>query len=390
MNSPTLRKALVLSAASVLCALAIGCDKHEAQPEKDTPSDAGAKAPADDEPDLAAAVASARAGRGASDNAPTAGGPPPSGIFGPGEADKALVKGAPATLTLAGDGSEPRVQLGPLKAGTKFSNTITISSQSDPQQGPIPISFAFSLEAQKPKSDSDAGAAGPLLVSVKVTGASINAPGVPPELNAAIGKLKGSHIEFRVGAEGAGSNFHIDTQKGVDPAFKDALQGLADALGMLVLPCPSKPVGLGAYWMVTSRDTLIGLDVVTYRLVKVEKVDGSVVQLSLNTKRYAASPAFDVPGLPPEAPHSMGEFRAQAEGKLELAAGDVFPRNGDFQSVLGAALGDAPPPSQNPAAPKPQRPMVQVQTRVMIGAGLAAKAGLSGAGSAPPGAPAGD
>ena len=78
-------------------------------------------------------------------------------------------------------------------------------------------------------------------------------------------------VDFRVGPDGAGANFHVDTQKGVDPAFKDALQGLADTLAMLVLPYPSKPVGVGAYWMVTSRDTLIGLDVVTYRLVKVEK-----------------------------------------------------------------------------------------------------------------------
>ncbi|MEO7037412.1 MAG: hypothetical protein ABI548_25890 [Polyangiaceae bacterium] len=380
MNSPTLRKALVLSVASVLCALAVGCDKHEAQPEKAASSDAGAaKSAAEDDPDLAAAVASARAGHAVADNAPGAGGPPPSGIFGIGEADKALLKGAPATLTLGGDGSEPRVQLGPLKAGTKLSNSITISSQSDPQQAPIPISFAFSLEAQKPKGDGDAGVVAPLSVSVKVTAASINAPGVPPDLNAAIGKLKGSRIDFRVGPDGAGTNFHVDTQKGVDPAFKDSLQGLADSLAMLVLPYPNKPVGVGAYWMVTSRDTLIGLDVVTYRLVKVEKVDGATVELSLNTKRYAASPAFDVPGLPPEAPHSMGEFRAQAEGKLELAAGDAFPRNGDFQSVLGAALGDAPPPSQNPAAPKPQRPTVQVQTRVVIGAGMTAKPGASGA-----------
>jgi hypothetical protein len=389
MNSSTLRKALVLSAASALCALTSGCDKHEAQPEKAASSDAGAPKPAED-PDLAAAVASARAGRAPEDNAPAAGGPPPSGIFGPGQADKALAKNAPATLTLGSEGSEPRVQLGPLKAGSKFSNSITISSQSDPQQGPIPITFAFSLEAQKPKTDSDAGAAAPLSVSVKVTGASINAPGVPPDVNAAIGKLKGSRVDFRVGADGTGSNFHVEAQKGVDPAFKDSLQGLSDTLAMLVLPYPSKPVGVGAYWMVTSRDSLIGLDVVTYRLVKVEKVDAGGALLSLNTKRYAASPAFDLPGLPPEAPHTMGEFRAQAEGKLEIATGEAFPKNGDFQSLLGAALGDAPPPSPNPAAPKPQRPTVQVQTRVLLGTGASAKPGQSGAGAAPPGAATGD
>src|SRR5450631_2212332 len=182
MNSPTLRNALILSVASLLGSLALGCDKHEAQ--HDTDADAAApkaKAAADDEPDLARAVAAGGArsgpGNGVAAGA-AAGGPPPNGIFGPGEADKALAKGAPSTLTLGADGSEPRVQLGPApKPGTKRTGTLTIASQSDPQQGAIPISFALSVEVQKGKSDSDAGTSAPLSVAVKVTGATVNAPG---------------------------------------------------------------------------------------------------------------------------------------------------------------------------------------------------------------------
>src|SRR5882724_2767169 len=164
MNSPTLRNALILSVASLLGSLTLGCDKHEAQ--RDTDADAAApkpKAPADDEPDLAQAVAAvgarpgSSAGNGVAAGA-AAGGPPPNGIFGPGEADKALAKGAPTTLTLGGDGAEPRVQLGPApKPGSKRSGTLTIASQSDPQQGAIPISFALSIETQKAKTDGDAG-----------------------------------------------------------------------------------------------------------------------------------------------------------------------------------------------------------------------------------------
>jgi hypothetical protein len=372
MNSPTLRNALILSAASLLGSLALGCDKHEAQ--HDTDADAAAakpKAAADDEPDLAQAVAAVAARPGAGDGvaAGAAGGPPPNGIFGPGEADKALAKGAPSTLTLGGDGSEPRVQLGPApRPGSKRTGTLTIASQSDPQQGAIPISFALSIETQKGKADSDAGASAPLQVAAKVTGATINAPGVPPDLAGAIGKLKGSRVDYQVSADGAGSNFRYEAAKGIDPAFRDALQGLSDTLAVLALPFPSKPVGLGGFWMVTSRDVVMGLDVVTYRLVKVEKVEGTTVELSLNTKRYAASPAFNVEGLPPDAPHVMGEFRAGAEGKLTMSAGQAFPNSGDLQSLLGAALGPAPEPSQAaPGAPnKPQRPMVQVQSRVTI------------------------
>ena len=375
MNSPMLRNALILSVASLLGSLALGCDKHEAQ--HDTDADAApprAKAAADDEPDLAQAVAAVGArsgpGNGVAAGA-AAGGPPPNGIFGPGEADKALAKGAPSTLTLGADGSEPRVQLGPApKPGSKRTGTLTIASQSDPQQGAIPISFALSLEAQKGKSDGDASASGPIQVSAKVIGASIKAPDVPPDLATAIGKLKGSRVDYQVSADGAGSNFHYEAAKGIDPAFRDSLQGLSDTLAVLALPFPGKPVGVGGFWMVTSRDVVMGLDVVTYRLLKVEKVEGSSVELSLNMKRYAASPAFNVEGLPPDAPHFMGEFRAGAEGKLTMSAGQAFPNSGDLQSLLGAALGPAPEPSQTaPGASKPQRPMVQVQSRVTIAFG---------------------
>jgi hypothetical protein len=367
MNSPTMRNALVLSAASWLCSLALGCDKHEAPRDTDQQSDAAApnvKAPADDEPDLAKAVAAVEAPAPGS----AADGPPQFGIFGPGQADKALPKGVPATLTLGSDGAEPRVQLGPLpKAGTKRAGTITIASQSDPQQGPIPIAFALSIEVQKGKSEGDAGAAAPLQVAAKVIGATINAPGVPPDLAAAIAKLKGARVDYQIGTDGVGSHFHFQVPKGLDAAFRDSLQGLSDTLALLTLPFPPKPVGLGAYWMVTSRDTVIGLDVVSYRLVKVEKVEGSSVEVSLSAKRYAASPAFDVEGLPPEAPHTMGEFRAGAEGKLSLSAGETFAKSGELESLLGAALGPAVAPT--PGAPKPQRPMVQVQSRVNISFG---------------------
>ena len=304
-------------------------------------------------------VASARANAAAG----TPGGPPPTGIFGPGEADKAAAKGASATLTVGSEGSEPRVLLGPApKPGMKRTGTVDLATQSDPQQGAIPIQFAVTLEALKPKAEPDAkpkaegevGTAALTQIVVKVTGAKINAPGVPADLANAVGKLKGSRVEYQVGADGTAMNLRSEIAKGVDPGFRDPVQALSDLLVGVALPFPSKPVGLGGYWMVTSRDVLMGLDVVTYRLVKVEKIEGTQVSLSVNTKRYAASPAFDIEGLPPDAPKVMAEFRAGGEGKISVAAGEGIPKEGELQSMIGAALG--------PADAK-QRPMVQVQTR---------------------------
>ena len=366
MKTPTIRSALVLSSVALLGSLALGCEKKEKpRDSEDTARDAGSgkeSKVATDEPDLAKAMGSVgnRANPAASGSA---GGPPPTGIFGPGEAEKAAARGAAASLTLGSDGSEPRVLLGASpKPGTKRTGTINLATQSDPQQGAIPIQFAVTLEALKPKAEGDAKpkaegeASAPALtqIVVKVTSAKINAPGVPADLATAVGKLKGSRVEYQVGADGTARNLRSEIAKGVDPGFRDPVQALSDFLVGVALPFPSKPVGLGGYWMVTSRDVLMGLDVVTYRLVKVEKIEGTVVSLSVNTKRYAASPAFEIEGLPPDAPKFMGEFRSAGEGKIVVAVGEGLAKEGELQSMVGAALG--------PAEAK-QRPMVQVQTR---------------------------
>jgi hypothetical protein len=349
-------------------ALAFGCDKKEKQRDSEgdnSASDAGASKEnklGADEPDLAKAMGSVAAAR-ANPAAGTAGGPPPTGIFGPGEADKAAAKGAPASLTVGSDGSEPRVLLGaPLKPGIKRAGTIDVATQSDPQQGAIPIQFAVTFESLKPKAEGEvkpkaegeAAAATLTQIVVKVMGAKINAPGVPADLANAVSKLKGSRVEYQVGADGTAVNLRNEIPKGVDAGFRDPVQALSDLLVGVALPFPSKPVGLGGYWMVTSRDAVMGLDVVTYRLVKVEKIEGTSVSLSVNTKRYAASPAFELEGLPPDAPRVMAEFRAAGEGKISVAVGDALPKEGELQSMIGAALG---------AADAKQRPMVQVQTR---------------------------
>jgi len=367
MKTPTIGSALVLSAVALASTLVVACDKQEKQhnTESENASDAGvskASKVAADEPDLAKAMGSVGAAR-SNPAAGTAGGPPPTGIFGAGEADKAAAKGAPASLTIGSDGSEPRVQLGaPPKPGIKRAGTIDLATQSDPQQGAIPIQFAVTLESLKPKVEGEAkpkveGAAPPealTQVVVKVTGAKINAPGVPADLASAVSKLKGSRVEYQVGSAGTALNLRTEIPKGVDPGFRDPVQALSDLLIGVALPFPSKPVGVGGFWMVTSRDLMMGLDVVTYRMVKVEKIEGTQVTLSVNTKRYAASPAFDIEGLPPDAPKVMAEFRAAGEGKITVGAGESFPKTGELQSMIGAALG--------PVDAK-QRPMVQVQTR---------------------------
>jgi hypothetical protein len=313
------------------------CQKEEAPP-REKPVDAGLNQGPAVDPDLAQAVKSAGSAAAAhgADN-----GPPQNGIFTAGAADKELTKGSPPKVTLGSDGAEPRVKLAPApKPGSKRSGTIEIATQLDPRQGALPILLSVTIEAQKVKADADAGVS-PIPMVARVTGASINVPGVPAEALAALGRLKGARVDYQVLPNGGAVGFKLDAAKNLEPEFRDAVRSLSETLALITLPYPDKPLGAGAYWMATTRDGILGLDLVTYRMVKVDKIVGDEVTLTVNAKRYSASPTLDIDGLPPDAPRDMLEFQSPSDGSLTLSVGDATPRSGLLNTGLMALLGPA-------------------------------------------------
>lgn len=353
--------------ALLLAAAQFGCQKEQ-QPQSTEPA-ASVEKPTTIDPALAKAVAAASAaGRAAP---ASSGGPPQRGVFAPGDADRQIKKGAPPILTLGSNGSEPRVTIGPLqpKPGWKTSGSVQVAVQGDARQGALPIDLGVTIEAQKPKSaeTTDAGAA-PVSVAVvaKITSARIGVTGVPPELASRVEKLKGSRVEYEVFADGSGTGYRQVISAGAEEA-RDQLRVLSDMLALVTLPVPNQPLGQGAYWLATSREGVFGLDLVTYRMVKVEAASESGVTLSVNTKRYATSNKFDFQGLPPDAPHDLVEFESKSDGRLVFRVGAPFPESGEVQSLLAASL----------AMAGQQRGMLQIQSRV----------GLDFGGKAPGAAP---
>jgi hypothetical protein len=337
----------------LLCLLTLsGCQKDEPKPEATRKeAEAPSKVEAID-PNLAEAVAAASAApmKGAVPGQ-AQGGPPPDGVFPPGAADKEAPKGAAPKITLGGEGSEPRVQLGPTKP-TKLAGTIQVALQSDPRQGAIPVLLSLSVEPKKAEGkDVPAGAQ---LVTVRVTGAKVDAPGVPKEMDEQFGKIKGSKVEYALSLNGTPGPFKVQSTKGAPEEF---VRALSDALALLTVPYPDKPLGAGGFFMVTSRDELMGMDLVTYRMVKVKEVTPEGVTLDINTKRYSASRTLELPGMPPEMDKNLFQFDAMSEGTVRLPVGGVLPTQGEISSMLGAQF----------AAPDPKRrPALQFQSRAQL------------------------
>lgn len=299
------------------------------------------------DPNLAEAVqaasASARAGRAPRGDEK---GPPPNGVFAAGQADKELAAGSPARITLGSEGSEPRVLLADARPqpGSKHRGSLELQLTTGPRQGLPAMDFALAFQAQKAAS----GGADDVDVVATVSGVKLQpTPGMPPELGAELGKLKGSKVEYRVSKSGAGNDFRYTLAKGADPGLDNALRSLTEALSTMTLPFPDKPLGAGAYFMAVTREESVGAEVVAYRLVKVTDVKGDRVTLSINTKRYATSSRFDMPGVPKELGKlSLQEFESTADGRLELQKGVALPITGELTQVLNVGVKAEKQPNQ--------------------------------------------
>lgn len=350
--------------AFLLLSLAAACQKNEATQDESTKKEKKDESAKDKvgaiDPDLAEAVAAASvnapAGKGAPQLKGAEGGPPADGVFAPGAADKELARGALPKITLGNEGSDPKQQLGLSKSPQKLSGTIQIALQSDPRQGAIPVLLNVVLEPKKAEGGKDDKAVSQP-VSVRITGAKIDAPGVPKDVDEQLSKLKGAKVEYSILPSGAGAGFRFDTPKGAPEEFKDVVRSLSDALALLTIPYPDKPLGAGGFFMVTSREDLLGLDLVTYRMIKVKEVTPQGVTLDVNTKRYAANRVFDFPGLPPEIDKNLAEFQASSEGTVQYPLGALIPTQGTVNSVLAAQLG-----AKDPG----KRAMLQFQTRAQL------------------------
>jgi hypothetical protein len=356
-------------------ALALGafaCQKeHEDSADQAVPSAEAKSAGVD--PNLAKAVAAASASQPGAGDAAQGEAPPASGVFGPGQADQKLQRGATPVVTVGALGGTPKVSLGSrqLQPGVKQTATVKLSLQVGANRTPL-FDFGLSLEPAKPKprgKDDTAGGAvadSPSGVEVlaRITGCEIDptqASRVPEHERKMVAKLKGGGVRFQTAADGASTGFTVEMAKAADPGLKHHVEALAEVLSALTLPVPPEPVGPGAYWMATSRDTVAGIDAVTYRMIKVEKVQDSGVVVEMNVRRYAASSAIDAQGVPPDlGTVELSRFQATAKGNVVLQPGVLLPVGGRYSSELSAFATASKAPGQN-------LPIAQIRVTADVG-----------------------
>jgi len=349
----------------VLAALATGCEDSSSQPAADTSGqDAGPNEALMDK-NIVQAVRSARQQPPAAPSAVD--GPPPGGVFGPGLADKAHPAGAPAAIELLGEGDTPRVSLRPTAKANKGRRlVITVGKRLGNQVMPnVDYALVVRLEPGKGGGDSaatekaaaDLGGA-TLVVKVKSARPSAQQPGqLPAGLDKHIAKLADSRITAQVAASGALGPAKITLPDKTPAELGELIQTLSEVLSLMVSPMPAKAVGASGYWIADDRAVSSRMQVVRYRVLRVEQLTGTQAVLSLDLRQYAASAQAVPLGAPPGL--QVGVLNAAGKGSFAVQAGEIVPRSGQLKVSLSMQLSDPKQPGR--AAPIKIETVAQIQ-----------------------------
>lgn len=302
----------------------------------------------------------------ATSTAPAGQAPPPNGVFGPGEADKAHPPGAPATVEVIDKGAEPRQVLRPGGLSDKETVQVLIGLRGG---GAVFPNVVYTLELAKPKAGKDEAkeegeptGPEPLSMTIKAVALAKEQPGqLPPDLDKEIQKVKGSRIETKVLPSGALLGTQISYGEEMkDQALRPLVDSIGDVMSYFFSPYPEEPIGKGGYWISHDRLSIQGLELVRYRVTKVEEMKGDELLLSVQLRHYLAGGDIsalvgkDQPGI------VAGAFDSTGQAQLTRKQKGLVPITGEMRSPYTIVITMA----NNPQA-QAQPVQFEVHSRLM-------------------------
>ena len=386
MNLDSRRVALLLP---LVFAVACGENKPQAAP------DASASAARSDvDPALDSRLANALKSVGKpSGSAPpsSADQPPATGVFEPGLADKAIAKGAPPKIQMFGDGNDPKIVLHAAPAEVeKVTVTVIQASQGNPD---IPLVYSLligppdKVDAQSKAKDDKAASAKPaasaaasaapaappssgtqamVALVTGITVAGVDKDELPKKLLEQVGALKGARVAFTLSPTGLSGFSHVPLAADAEGAgaYDNHLWALEESLSALYTPAPDRPVGEGAYWMVTDRRTSFGSDVVRYRVFTVKAVEGDNAALAIDARQYAADESRpSIVAVEGQQNVVVARYAGGGKGGIVLAPKSRWAQAGKVQLQVAADL----VPSEAKNDPQAPRGQVKFELAAQVG-----------------------
>ncbi|MEO5727680.1 MAG: hypothetical protein ABI134_06570 [Byssovorax sp.] len=315
---------------------------------------------------LGAAVAAAESGssQAATPKAP-GDGPPEAGFFPPGGADKAQPPGAPPKVEVLDEGAEPKVLL--TTAPSSEQQVQVAASYRLGQQG-TPFEFSLAIKSAKGKDEKvDAPQIVAKVVSIEIPGMSGKLPKEVAEglekLKKGLDKLKGSEVRYRLTSDGTMLDVSTSVPKDkdkdktkdadteasaqVDATIDLAMRGLLEAMTLTTVPLPPKPVGVGGYWIATDRGTSFGIEVVRYRVFKVQKIEKGQATLTVDTRQYAVKDEIDLGAIAKNQKITVERFDSQGKGTISWVSSQILPATSEVSQRTAMLFGGPPGQPKN-------------------------------------------
>jgi len=370
----------IAALAFVLLAGLVGCDEGPKVKAEDLP-DAGKNQAVMDK-NIQDAVQSAAVMPSAAATADT--GPPASGVFAPGDADKAHMPGAPASVEVIAAGSAPLQNLTPTAGLAKPKRFMLSIARTTMPGGPRPV-VDYVIEAKlagqqgegkdakaakkpaeaAPSATASAAAAPPapipakrplVFTVVKATPAQQQPGALPEGFTKLLKSVEGSQILATLTPNGAILGEQARVSKDMNPGLQEFVEVLTEVLGLFMSPMPAEPVGVGGYWIAADRAKSAGINVMRYRVTKVEQMKGDEVAFSLDLRQYAVS-QDEHPSMVKAGAIIVG-MNARGKATFVRKRGELLPITGELKAPMVVQLA-------NPQQPQAAQP-IQYETTVRL------------------------
>lgn len=318
-----------------LLALA-GCEEKTTTPSKATVPKAEEQPVID--PNLGKAIAATSAAA-AQDVAPaTADGPPETGVFTVANADATHAVGKPIHVELGMAGMDPKLVLVPSKDDVPKTMVFNVATMMGARSSLPTVDMTFGLKVDKPKGPkSDELLALPVGAKLTKIVLSSQQPGeIPKEIADEVAKMKDSKMAWTFASGGGIGIDSVERAEKARPELEHNLVAVAETLAAAAISAPSEPVGAGATWIARSRDVYGGLDLISYRMIRVTKVEGETVTYQVETRQYAAGPDMKKPGLPEGG--QLVQFESTGAGEFVLQRGKRLADRGTMTHTMKFGL----------------------------------------------------
>lgn len=314
----------------LVAALLLGCHRGETDTVQQEAHDAGLPRP---KGEIAQALASAAASAKVENSAEAKEGPPEDGVLPASRADAEIAKGSAPKLTLGSSGREPRVAFSHSPLAGKTPASLQLTLQVGPSQTLPPLTFQLLFEPQKTGKVKS----GEQRLAAQIGDVVVEASDVPEDFRHKMSSLSRSRISFTLAPTGAYA-FSIEASKATGGEFQDILESISEGISLAMMPTPKEAVGAGAYWMVTSRDPILGIDLVAYRMVRVEKVQNGSADLSFDLRKYAVGRDIDGSALGVTGKLSIQQLNAVTKGEATMALTRTLPTSVEADRTFRALL----------------------------------------------------